>query len=107
MSTVTLKTGEIVPRDVYESVMDRIVLLEHNYFDAFCDLVRVSRNQMHQLMQDIDGLKRQRILIQTGFVQKMHGARAKVDPITISIVRASAIGTLYPKLVSPLAASSS
>lgn len=113
MSTITLKTGEVIPQAIYESTMTKLTELDRTKPVEFCKLVRACRSPNFEIKRCVFTPQKCRNENHVDCVDTSHyleliesfddQAHAVFDPIVRAIILAAAQGLMLPRLVSPLA----
>jgi hypothetical protein len=111
MSTITLKTGETLPRATFEDVMLKLKELEYSDTEAFFRLVIACRNPLAAVKRCIQPpvLCRNNNHVDCMSVEPYLGliksfdeaAHAEIDPYVRAIVLAATPGVQMPRLISP------
>lgn len=111
MSTVTLKTGEIIPKAVFEDIYNKLKTLEHERPNEFFRLVKSCRHPNYEVKRCIWPAKKCRSHNHTGcwdlkpysklIISIDENAHATIDPTVRAIVLAATPALLMPRLISP------
>jgi hypothetical protein len=111
MSTITLKSGEVLPKATFEDVMLKLKELEYSDADAFYRLVIACRNplaavkrciQPPVLCRNNNHVECTKLEPYLGLIKSFdEEAHAEIDPYVRAIVLAATPAVQMPRLVPP------
>ncbi len=112
MSTITLKTGEVIPQAIFEDIMAKLTELDLIRPNEFCRLVKACRNPDFEVKLCIWTAEKCRANNHTdcmnvepylGTIKSLNDqAHAEIDPLVRAIVLAGTPAIQLPRLMSPL-----